>query len=270
MGEETWVPLGRGSLSARCNGGAFGNIEVGNGERLPLGTNSLYRCGTAGPPACAEVVERARENGCPWDPYTSLTLVKVGNLEAIQWAFLQENCVWKCSHSSLAARKGHLGVLKWAREHDFPWDAKTCANAAKQGNFELLQWAREHGCPWGEGTCSGAAFCGHLEMLQWARENGCPWDKETATKAAERGHLTLLKWAIKQGCPWQDEETCAAAAFGGQLEVLKWLHERVPLGRENLLLCSPQRTLKIVEVGKEEWLSLECTYLLECSCRFSP
>jgi len=39
-----------------------------------------------------------------------------------------------------------------------------------------LRWAREHDCPWDEWTCAYAAKGGHLEVLKWAREQHCPWD----------------------------------------------------------------------------------------------
>jgi len=38
-------------------------------------------------------------------------------------------------------------VLKWAREHDCPWDEQTCAYADQYGHLEVLKWAREHDCP---------------------------------------------------------------------------------------------------------------------------
>nr|UDO47197.1 ankyrin repeat [Pandoravirus massiliensis] len=41
------------------------------------------------------------------------------------------------------ARRGHLGVLRWARAGGCPWDARTCAGAAKGGHLEVLQWARQ-------------------------------------------------------------------------------------------------------------------------------
>jgi len=96
-----------------------------------------------------------------------------------------------------------------------------CYEAAEKGHLEMLKWARENGCPWDECTCSGAAGNGHLEVLKWARENGCPWDVLTWIYAASRGHLEVLKWARENGCP-RDEFTCYHAAFHGHLEVLKW------------------------------------------------
>jgi hypothetical protein len=38
-------------------------------------------------------------------------------------------------------------VLRWAREHDCPWDEWTCSSAAESAPLEVLQWAMEHGAP---------------------------------------------------------------------------------------------------------------------------
>ena len=74
-------------------------------------------CGLAARGGHLEVLQLARELGCPWDVYTS----------------------------SGAAAGGHLEVLKWARGQDCPWDEDTCTYAALGGHLVVLRWAREHG-----------------------------------------------------------------------------------------------------------------------------
>ena len=101
---------------------------------------------------------------------------------------------------NMAAKDGHLEVLKWARENGCEWNSNTCANAAENGHLEVLKWARENGCEWNSNTCAYAAQNGHLEVLKWARENGCKWNSETCTYAAQNGHLEVLKWARENGC----------------------------------------------------------------------
>ena len=122
---------------------------------------------------------------------------------------------------NLAARGGHLEVLKWARANECPWDDYMCAEAASGGHLEVLQWLRAEKCPWDKRTCKFAAECGHLEVLQWARANGCLWNAQTCACAARGGKLVVLQWARANGAPW-DEQTCAFAAGGGQLEALQW------------------------------------------------
>ena len=48
-----------------------------------------------------------------------------------------------------------------------------------RGHLEVLKWARDNGCDWNERTCASAALRGHLEVLKWAQENGCKWDNHT-------------------------------------------------------------------------------------------
>jgi hypothetical protein len=52
---------------------------------------------------------------------------------------------------------GHLEVLKWAREHGWPW--------AENVN-QVLKWAWEQGCLVNRGVCHFAAKGGHLEVLR--------------------------------------------------------------------------------------------------------
>ena len=114
---------------------------------------------------------------------------------------------------AMAAKIGHLEMLKWARAKECSWDEETCAMAAKNGHLEMLKWARAQECPWDKRTCEYAAKNGHLEMLKWARGRAgrrggspqvgeCPWDKRTCEAAAANGHLDVLKWARANGCPW--------------------------------------------------------------------
>ena len=51
-----------------------------------------------------------------------------------------------------------------------------CELAAGGGQLEVLRWLREHGYPWGASTCD-AASRGHLDVLKWLREQGCPWSE---------------------------------------------------------------------------------------------
>ena len=114
-------------------------------------------------------------------------------------------------HMRLAARMGHLEVLRWARANGFEWIAERAARVGL--TFELMQ-DRRTGSHMDADTCKSAAEGGHLEVLQWARANGCEWDSDTCAIAAQGGHLEMLQWARANCCVW-DEWTCASAAGGG-------------------------------------------------------
>lgn len=149
---------------------------------------------------------------------------EAGNLGGLQLAGRFYGVTWRSAAiglqlTEIAAKEGHLEMLKWAREEGCPWDQNTCRCAAERGHLEVLRWAKEQGCPWDKSTCKFAARGGHLALLKWAREQGCPWDERTCSSAAKGGHLGLLQWARGQGCPW-DEITCNSAAVSKNIEIL--------------------------------------------------
>ena len=104
---------------------------------------------------------------------------------------------------ALAAKHGHLDVLKWALERGCPAGAggSLCARAALGGQLEVLRWLREHDYPWDAVSCAKAAEGGHLETLKWLREHDCPWDVSTVERATAAGHDDVLQWALDNGCP---------------------------------------------------------------------
>ena len=83
-----------------------------------------------------------------------------------------------------------------------------------------------------EGFCAQAAKEGCLSLLQWARTNRFMWTDLVHDHAATYGHLKILQWAVKNGCEWDPDSPCSwtvwvgtRAVRGGQLNVLKWIHE---------------------------------------------
>jgi len=138
----------------------------------------------------------------------------------------------------MAAKRGHLEVLKWAIERDCPWDRAPFLMAARGGHLEVLKWVKEISFgSWhtpkfnlNQEICIEAARGGHLEVLKWVKENGSSWNIEERCSriydaAAYGGHVEVLKW-LRETCPENLlEETFADAARGGHIETLEWLRE---------------------------------------------
>jgi hypothetical protein len=148
-----------------------------------------------------------------------------GHLEVVKWLD-STGCPRDDATGLAAAAGGHLEVLKWLHSvggggaRTSSW---TCAVAAEGGHLEVLKWLHTTGYPCDSMTCYAAALGGRLEVLKWLHSAGCPWDSVTCYAAAWGGHLEMLKWLHSTGCP-RNSETCYTAAFRGHLEVLKWLH----------------------------------------------
>ena len=51
-----------------------------------------------------------------------------------------------------------------------------------------------------------------------------PWNPSTCSAAAYKGNLKLLRWLRLKGCPW-DDYTCTAAVKENHYEILKYAHE---------------------------------------------
>jgi len=173
----------------------------------------------------------------------------------------------------LVGRFGSLDTLKYAYEVGFATiDSEiSMTDAARGGKLENMKWMHAKGCSIGPTTFQVAAIRGDVETLRWMREvrevefpepqqpfaersvfakivyaafygghipairfmlewvdDGTPTDHETGcehtTAAAEGGHLHALKWlhSFDPPCPW-DEDACTWAARGGHLKTLQYL-----------------------------------------------
>jgi phosphoglycolate phosphatase-like HAD superfamily hydrolase len=88
--------------------------------------------------------------------------------------------------------------------------------AAAVAATALMQWARDE-------NNLGLRRC--TFRREWTSWNPAPrlcW-AEACSLAAYGGHLEVLKWLHGAGCPW-GIPTCYTAAMGGHLDMLKWLH----------------------------------------------
>ena len=106
------------------------------------------------------------------------------------------------------------------------------------------------------GFCIEVAQTNKLELLKWAREEKkCKWDKWTINAAAYQGNLEMVKYCVANECP-MNERACAYAAENGHLEVLKYLREEVkapwdcglPLVRLTMVISTYSNTLLSVSM----------------------
>ncbi|CAL6414582.1 unnamed protein product [Bathycoccus prasinos] len=81
--------------------------------------------------------------------------------------------------------------------------------------------------------CAGVAETNKLELLKWAREvKHCEWDKWAINAAAFKGNLEMLKYCFSNGCPCDEEKSCKEAAIGGHLDCLRFLFAKVKPSRD--------------------------------------
>ena len=101
--------------------------------------------------------------------------------------------------------------------------------------------------PWGEKDRDGnvidqVRFCllvaetNNLEFLKWAREvKHCEWDEWMIKAAAFKGNLEMLKYCFSNHCPCDEEASCKHAASKGHLDCLRFLFDKVKPSRKTEL-----------------------------------
>jgi hypothetical protein len=157
-----------------------------------------------------------------------------GHVEVLKWIMKMVPQIEFTAPEFLlkVARKGHLGVMKFLEEKGYPVTEEHYHVAAKSGHLGVLRWGMEErgwrGC---EKVCEAAARRGDLEFLKWARERGCPWDHMVYVMAGARGgggeRLEILEWAREEGCPWDGRAPTEAVKEGGSRAIffLEWVWE---------------------------------------------
>ena len=119
-----------------------------------------------------------------------------------------------------------LNLLEWALSVGAVDASSLCSIAARYGPLELLVWARGRAFPWDSSTFVSAAEGGRVDILDWLFVNGCPLtstdsERECCSAAALGGHMAALSWLHGNHFAW-DARTCAHAASGGHMRLLKW------------------------------------------------
>ncbi len=150
-------------------------------------------------------------------------------------------CPWSTITCDIAAKNGHLDVLKWLRDPNTrpdgsicPWTHSACDLAAINGHFEVFKWL------WDPNTRADKSICGcspkicvmmveHgrsgiLPILKWMRAKGVFGFNlaKINDTAVQNGNVDVLKWINGEMCPWTPN-ACLLAATSGDKNVCKWL-----------------------------------------------
>jgi len=110
------------------------------------------------------------------------------------------------------------------------WELKERFKVREMSSISTLEVAWENRSlwprSWDESSFSHkVAETNKLELLKWAREEKkFEWDQDTINAAAYQGNLEMVKYCVAKKCPI-DAWACAEAAGNGHLEVLKYLRE---------------------------------------------
>ena len=74
-------------------------------------------------------------------------------------------------------------------------------------------------------SCKVMARLGRQEILEYFLAHDFAMDEKTCTAAAQGGHLKLLQWLHERECSWYPFDICYYAAANGDIPMLQWMHE---------------------------------------------
>lgn len=166
---------------------------------------------------------------------TTKIAARNGHLEIIKFLHEHNSKGYTKEAMSLAALNGHLEIVKFLHENRTEGSDTSGMNyAAFNGHLEVVKWLhvnRTEGCT--ELAMDLAAMSGYLNVVEWLHENrteGCSrWAIEMAAKM---GHLKVVEWLYKNGESLKILhgavlEAMNLAALNGQFECVKFLYEKI-------------------------------------------
>jgi hypothetical protein len=158
--------------------------------------NTSFTVQTARSAAAAghqHVIEYLHAEGCPFDDAVYLAAAKNGHVPVLQ-RLRELDCAWYSAHlCTLAASRGLVHVLQWAKQQGAVFNEDTMAHAAAYGHIAVCEYLLAQQCPCDDRVCFAAASCCQLETLRWLFEQGCPYNAEMLwITAAEHGHISIL------------------------------------------------------------------------------
>jgi hypothetical protein len=162
--------------------------------------------------------------------YTAATMAEAAhcNKFAVVQYLHDQGCPWPAWQLEGAAMKGHLELLRWCYAHGCPWREASRAPyyAVKSGDINVMAWVlQQPGTQLSKDVMCRSAIKDRAAMCEFLHEQHCPWDERSCNAAAFGGHLDLLRWLVDSGCPYDAGQLCWATAVRGSVKVLMYLQQ---------------------------------------------
>jgi ankyrin repeat protein len=135
---------------------------------------------------------------------------------------------------AFAARSGSLELLLYLIEQGCRVDAKTIEHAALTGHLHLIEFLhRDYSRIFTTKVFVAAARCGNLDMVKFCHKHQVPCDDRVLEAAAIEGHAEILEYIHTNGLANDITSCMEIGARKGNLELVKFLHERFNAGAGN-------------------------------------
>eukprot|EP01129_Flabellula_baltica_P002256 TRINITY_DN12086_c0_g1_i1.p1 TRINITY_DN12086_c0_g1~~TRINITY_DN12086_c0_g1_i1.p1 ORF type:complete len:316 (+),score=42.01 TRINITY_DN12086_c0_g1_i1:243-1190(+) len=105
---------------------------------------------------------------------------------------------WDVTVCICALMKGRLECLRYSNWEVFS-SPNTYRYAVRGRNVDCLKFLRDINCPWDAKTTKKAVEIGELECLKYAIRNHCPTDENIGEMAMVSGNKEIIGYLIEQG-----------------------------------------------------------------------
>ena len=132
---------------------------------------------------------------------------------------------------NLAAKNGHLEIVKWLHESGGICTTFAMDLAAYNGHLEIVKWLhenRQEGCT--KNAMDYAALTDNLKIIKWLHENRNEGCSEWAMNfAASYNRFEIVKWLYENRKEGRLDQAMHFAALNGHLEMVKWFERKLLL-----------------------------------------
>ena len=191
----------------------------------------------------------------------------INSIPLLEWAKKHKN--FKYTHDSLkfASRQGDLKIIKYLVKDGCAFEPNCYREAAQNSHFNIVKWFYKNHFSDENSTIimQGACESDNLKMIEWMIERQFILTPGCCNAAAFSGNLKVLKLLVeKHGCDFT-ENTYAYAAEFGHIHILKYLYSiskndlSKPIWSEDTFQSAAEngqiKTMKFLKKKKCRWNS---------------
>jgi hypothetical protein len=193
--------------------------------------------------------------------YVGNAAASCGSIEILKWLLDRGITFSDYIYHSALHGSDNVNVIKWLVEQDHDIEIETFDRseiiydvALNSGSIELADIMLRAGFDDLHNLTIGTLNGGHIDLLNWLEDKKLLHEQEPGDfcrAAAFYGQIEVIKWLRKREYEW-DHWTCVTAAADGEEEMLYWLlRNGCPYDRDGLLKFVPDHiknnVLKIID-----------------------
>ena len=165
-----------------------------------------------------ECLQYAHTNGCDMHEMTAMTAAR-RSLDCLEYAY-QQGCIVNSNTTVAAIYSGKLEIVEFCHIHNMGWESDSISLAAKCGHIDIVKYAHSIGCTWNLNTSLYIASSSDedrnspsYELMEYMLQHQLPFHPHTLVYLAKAGDYGLFKHLYKTILPSQEFKRMASEAF---------------------------------------------------------